>query len=694
MLEKLKIAGRLPYSDSQGNSIYLLPSVVLSSDNIPPDIPIPLNWRDNWMNEVSGLVRLRFVEESIPEGFFSRLIVQIISMITSTNILPASLPSFVGQLTSLNAPCVFFCNGAYCAAIVLEDSHVIVLRPSTGDLSMIEVFVPSASSTILPACCHMIRSAIDELNKIFYYNCLKYELRVKEVINRSSVPSPSLHPPSSCLSEEAVYAHPFNEEDKEGADEERLLKDFVTWLMSSGGVKTRKHAEKYAGLLIEDGFYTVETLHENFVNGKVTREKLRDLGISVDLNISNILEALRGMPAPLALADAFLASFFNDRSTEVSTIEQALAPTKKMDHWRMHEKSVGFLASTLQSGHPYTFLHLSADPTILYTSPANKNTLPFMRTDVDDTFPEPELLVDVVASCMRHGIWNTQIEGVFINASNSWTDFGLQIHTQNKNVVVIGWKTRIDVAGSELFVKEFYRNLRDKPGKYGDAYKAAKWQLRVHHNYFCEDPDDVTKLNSLRANNNPRACFVGIPHIITPTEFDIFFSHPWANKNVLRHVKGFLEKKGYRVWYDEDEIGWNMKKCMEEGIMRSKVFLVCLNSTYEGRENCMFELKEAKSINKTIVTLICQPNPLDKLPSISGWAGKITTFGNAMDLCSLKAMKYYDIGELFQRPEWAENPVTPVDPVILATLLVELEAKVDDLCLLLRDKEIKCDPFY
>ena len=128
--------------------------------------------------------------------------------------------------------------------------------------------------------------------------------------------------------------------------------------------------------------------------------------------------------------------------------------------------------------------------------------------------------------------------------------------------------------------------------------------------------------------------------------------------------------------------------------MRSKVVLVCLNSTYEGRKNCMFELKEAKSINKTIVTLICQPNPLDNLPSISGWAGKITTFGNAMDLCSLEAMKYYDIGELFQRPEWAENPVTPVDPVILATLLVELEAKVDDLCLLLRDKEIKCDPFY
>jgi hypothetical protein len=57
-------------------------------------------------------------------------------------------------------------------------------------------------------------------------------------------------------------------------------------------------------------------------------------------------------------------------------------------------------------------------------------------------------------------------------------------------------------------------------------------------------------------------------------------------------------------------------------------------------------------------------------------------------------MKFYDIGELFQRPEWAENPVTPVDPVILATLLVELEAKVDDLCLLLRDKGVNCEPFY
>ncbi len=88
-----------------------------------------------------------------------------------------------------------------------------------------------------------------------------------------------------------------------------------------------------------------------------------------------------------------------------------------------------------------------------------------------------------------------------------------------------------------------------------------------------------------------------------PDSYDIFFSHPWINKNVLSYVKYFLSSAGYKVWYDENDLGYDLKKSMKDGIEKSTVVLVCLNQTYENRENCMFELKHASHEKKTIVTL-------------------------------------------------------------------------------------------
>lgn len=59
----------------------------------------------------------------------------------------------------------------------------------------------------------------------------------------------------------------------------------------------------------------------------------------------------------------------------------------------------------------------------------------------------------------------------------------------------------------------------------------------------------------------------------------------------------------YKIWFDENEMGYNLDNSMKEGIDNSTVVLVCLDKKYEDSKNCMFELSEAKKRSKTIVTL-------------------------------------------------------------------------------------------
>jgi serine/threonine protein kinase len=54
-------------------------------------------------------------------------------------------------------------------------------------------------------------------------------------------------------------------------------------------------------------------------------------------------------------------------------------------------------------------------------------------------------------------------------------------------------------------------------------------------------------------------------------EFDIFFSHPWRYKPLLSNVYAALVELGYRVWYDENEMGYDLVVSMKNGIEKSQV---------------------------------------------------------------------------------------------------------------------------
>ena len=145
-------------------------------------------------------------------------------------------------------------------------------------------------------------------------------------------------------------------------------------------------------------------------------------------------------------------------------------------------------------------------------------------------------------------------------------------------------------------------------------------------------------------HNRPTAaeCLATITHahsILNSKEFDVFYSHRWGdekNKKFLTYVCFLLRREGYVTWFDVDHMGHNLEASMKEGIARSKVMVACVDSGYQGRPNCMLELRHARldlSPPKTVVTVITQPD--------------IMTWGSPelKSLCGVPANPVLDISE-------------------------------------------------
>ena len=97
--------------------------------------------------------------------------------------------------------------------------------------------------------------------------------------------------------------------------------------------------------------------------------------------------------------------------------------------------------------------------------------------------------------------------------------------------------------------------------------------------------------------------------------FDIFLSHRWSEKYFVRHLYKLLVSSGYRVWYDENDMGHNLTESMKRGIERSKVVVACVSSAYQLANNTMFELKYARDYvdtqtgqRKPIVSVVLETN--------------------------------------------------------------------------------------
>jgi hypothetical protein len=164
-------------------------------------------------------------------------------------------------------------------------------------------------------------------------------------------------------------------------------------------------------------------------------------------------------------------------------------------------------------------------------------------------------------------------------------------------------------------------------------------------------------------------------HLMSEEKFDIFFSHAWVNKPLLSHVYRMLTKAGYKVWYDMNDMGHDLNESMKQGIQNSAVVVACVNTVYQSRPACMFELAEARSIEgKQIVSVVLEENPFV-------WASP-----ELEELCRLRRTMWVDISAIAKDPVW----VSESGPE--RKLLQQLQTSLTPLFKLLRD--LKCFPSY
>jgi len=194
---------------------------------------------------------------------------------------------------------------------------------------------------------------------------------------------------------------------------------------------------------------------------------------------------------------------------------------------------------------------------------------------------------------------------------------------------------------------------------------------------------------SVNRKDRPTAleCYMRIDqcyNVFSNSSYDIFFSHPWTKKPVLRYVKRYFNSVGYKVWYDEDDMQWDLVKSMQEGVSKSKVVLACISRDYEKSRNCMFELAEScKLANKPIIALSTDADPFS-------WAGQNQTHGDLKQMCGISGQGklFFDIGEICARPGWDE----PDEAMIPKRNITDLVLKLDALVRFLRGSQINCMP--
>jgi serine/threonine protein kinase len=94
---------------------------------------------------------------------------------------------------------------------------------------------------------------------------------------------------------------------------------------------------------------------------------------------------------------------------------------------------------------------------------------------------------------------------------------------------------------------------------------------------------------------------------LTLSVFDVFLSYAWGNNEFRKHLAEqiylMIKNNGYTVWMDRENMVWSsdMNASMSKGIESSKSIVILLSPDYVESENCMFELKRAIELRKSVI---------------------------------------------------------------------------------------------
>ena len=101
-----------------------------------------------------------------------------------------------------------------------------------------------------------------------------------------------------------------------------------------------------------------------------------------------------------------------------------------------------------------------------------------------------------------------------------------------------------------------------------------------------------------------------------PEQYDMMISYCWAQKELCHRINDRLEKEGYSVWLDRDEMRGSIVESMAEAVENSRCVLICMSSNYKASTNCQAEAEYAFNRKSKIIPLMVEK---DYKPD--GWLG-------------------------------------------------------------------------
>ncbi len=158
-----------------------------------------------------------------------------------------------------------------------------------------------------------------------------------------------------------------------------------------------------------------------------------------------------------------------------------------------------------------------------------------------------------------------------------------------------------------------------------------------------------------------------------PTTTQLMISYNGQSRDLCLAIKSELEKCGYKVWIDVEQIHGSSLESMANAIEESAAVLMCMTEKYKLSSNCRLEAEYSTNLNKPIVPLILQK---DYRPD--GWFGfffdfffhyqfilnKFCRLGLILGSKMFVNFKKYDFEECIRRLKSELNHIIKKSPVI------------------------------
>lgn len=83
-------------------------------------------------------------------------------------------------------------------------------------------------------------------------------------------------------------------------------------------------------------------------------------------------------------------------------------------------------------------------------------------------------------------------------------------------------------------------------------------------------------------------------------------SYCWAEKSISKPIFECLTKKGYRVWFDENDMHGSTLTAMARAIQNSQCIIICMSENYEKSNSCRHEAEYAFVLQRHIIPILAQ----------------------------------------------------------------------------------------